>query len=206
MKKEAIIVLFALTVTSLAFGCGNKATDEQINKMCANQAELTGEMRGTSEKEEIVRIEEEHKVKEQKLKDELARDLKGWDDVVKQRIANLEKEEEKTPKEKEGTEEEEEKTPEEKAKEKEDKKKEILEDSKKKKQALKDAAEPFFKKLKPNKERAIRKVKEYVKERQQKAQKYLKKCAAKAKKEGVTEEIANCRINTVRKEKYSACR
>ncbi|MCP4603142.1 MAG: hypothetical protein GY847_21950 [Proteobacteria bacterium] len=218
MKKKVIFVLLTLIAGS-SFGCSSPATDEQIDKMCKNLAEITGKMRGTSEEEEVAKAEEEHQFKEKQLKDELARDLGGWDDVYKQKFADFEKakeqekalaenaQEEKSEAEEAEEAEEEEKTPEEKEKERQEKKKKLAEEYEKKKQETQDQFEKYFQKLKPDKERAIRKAKEYVESRKKKADKAIKKCAAKAKEEGVTGEVADCRIKADSEDSYlNACR
>ncbi len=203
MKKIVTTMLIAFAST-LILGCASKATDQQTGEMCKKKLELTGESRGTSEDEALAKIEEEFKFKAQKMKDDVARDLKGWDDVHKQQLLDLEKQEfapltEEEAKERGVSV----KTPEEM---KEEKKQKLLAGYEKNQKTLNEEFETFFNKLGPQKEIAIRKAKEYTAERQEKAAKALEKCLAKAKREEVTEEVAKCRAQADTKDKYKACK
>ncbi|MCP4680187.1 MAG: hypothetical protein GY854_32770 [Deltaproteobacteria bacterium] len=202
--KRIITAILISCASVLTLGCASKATDEQIGEMCKKKLELTGESRGTSEEEALAKIEEEFKFKAQKMKDDVARDLKGWDDVHKQQLADLEKQEFVPLTEEEAKEREEPvKTSEEM---KEEKKQKLLASYEKNKKMLKEEFEKFFNKLGPQKEIAVRKAKEYTAERQEKAAKALEKCLAKTKEEEITEEVAKCRAQADAKDKYRACK
>ncbi len=203
--KRAIVVAILMSTNTWMLGCSAKATDDQINKMCQNWLEITGVLRGTSDEAEVAKLDEEFSFKEKQLKEEMDRDLQGLDDVLAQRLAELEKQQIEPPKD-----EEQEKTPEEPVKTpeelKEDRKNAVKADIEKKKKAIRDQFEPMIEKLGPQKEIRINKAKEYTSERRAEADEALEKCLAKTKKEAVTEEVATCRAAADRKEHYNACR
>jgi hypothetical protein len=215
------IIAGALTlVAAAALGCQAKATDEQIEKMCKHLLEISGDMRGTLEKEEVARIETEYAEKEKSLKAEMERDLKGMDDVLAQKLSTIEKEaaeaaapgeEEEKKKAKKAKEEEDEgegegENEDEEPLTKEEKIKAANEDIAKKKKEITDQFERLISKLGPQKKYAIRDIKKYVKKRQKNADKALKKCQGDPKNKELTEEKVNCRLQTDTRDKYFACK
>jgi hypothetical protein len=203
MRTNIIIVLMVSAATSM-LGCGSNATDEQIGKMCKNSAVITGHMQGAS-------------VEEQKLKDDLARDLQGWDDVTAQKLADLEKAplqppveeseaaEDSEDKKEAKKEDKEEKTIEELKQEREEQKKAILEDAEKKKQEIKDQYTPDFEKHEPRKARAIKEATEMAEKRKAKAEKAVQECIAKAKASELSAETADCRIKATTEKELNDC-
>lgn len=219
MRKKTIIA-FSVLMAAPLIGCGSKATDEQIDKMCRNSAEIEGHMQGASVEEAVKNVEEEWAFKEKKLKEDLARDLQGWDDVLEQKLADLEKaplqpppEEEqadedadkKDKKAKKGKKEEKEPTLEELKQQREDQKKAILEDAEKKKQEIQDQYKPDFEKHEPRKARAVKEAREIAEKRKAKADKAIEECIANYKKNGVAAETAECRIKATSKKEWNDC-
>ena len=88
--SDQLTKVLAVIIAGAALGCEAKATDEEIDGMCKNKLELQGIMRGTSEQEEVVRVKEEYRIKKENLEKEMARDLKGRDDVYAQRLKDIE--------------------------------------------------------------------------------------------------------------------
>jgi hypothetical protein len=216
MRTNIIIVLMVSAATSM-LGCGSNATDEQIGKMCKNSAVITGHMQGASVEEAVANVEEDFKFKEQKLKDDLARDLQGWDDVTAQKLADLEKAplqppveeseaaEDSEDKKEAKKEDKEEKTIEELKQEREEQKKAILEDAEKKKQEIKDQYTPDFEKHEPRKARAIKEATEMAEKRKAKAEKAVQECIAKAKASELSAETADCRIKATTEKELNDC-
>ena len=211
LSKVVMVILIAA-----AFGCEAKATGGQINTMCMKKLELQGKLRGTVEADEVARVEEEYRVKEESLKKEMARDLKGMEDVRQQKLKDIENgqapplTEEETaaiiekmieadPSKKKI----EELTPEQ-IKEEQTKKGEAV--VAKRKKEITDQFERLLSKLGPQKKYAIRDVKKYVKKRKKEADESKKGCLEAAEKKGVTEKVATCRAQAKSKEDYSACK
>jgi hypothetical protein len=222
MRKGTLLGLVAL-IAAPGFGCKAKATDEQLEEMCKHLLEISGDMRGTSEKEEVSRVEEEYQKKETDLKEEMARDLKGMDDVHAQKLADIEagkdvveapaedQDEEgeaagekekagKTKKKKDAP-----KAEEEAPLSKEDKIKAANEDIEKKKKEITDQFERLIKVLGPQKTYALRDARKYVAKRKKQADETLKKCIEDVKKRDITEEKYQCRMTTDSRDAYFAC-
>jgi hypothetical protein len=219
MRKGILLGLIAL-IAAPGFGCKAKATDEQLDEMCRHLLEISGDMRGTAEKEEVSRIEEEYQKKEKDLKEEMARDLKGMDDVLAQKLADLEAGKDVTiPTEDKGEEGDaaEESTGKKKKKNaptvedeeaplsKEDTIKAINADIEKKKKEITDQFERLIEVLGPQKKYAIRDAVKYVEKRKKQADDTLKKCLEDVKKREITEEKYQCRMKTDSRDAYFAC-
>ena len=174
-------VLFALLLS----GCASKASDELTNKMCENKMKLSGVFRGTVYEEESKRITEEYKVKADKLKAEMERDLKGMDDVLAGRLKSIEESGDD---------------------QKEERIAAAKEDIEKKKKGIMDQFNPLIEKLTPQRDYALENAKEYVEKRKKEATEATQKCVSKAKEASVTEELANCRIQAASIDTYDACK
>ena len=152
-----------------------------------------------------------HRRKEKKLKEDMNRDIQGWDDVVAQKLAELDKaplepadtdaKDEKKGKSKK----EKKKTEEDLLKEREDQKKAIVDDAEKKKQAIRDQFAPDFEKHEPRKQRAIREAKEMAQKRKEKADKAVQECLSENKTAGLSAEVAACRINAKSQKDWAEC-
>jgi hypothetical protein len=195
--KKFILAVLPILIGVFMLCCSSPASDEQIKGMCQNLAQLSGELRGTSEEEATAKINAEYDFKENKFKEELARDLKGMDDVLTQKLADLGKAEVQMADDAET-----EKTPE---KMKEEMKKSIIADIDKKKEALEEEFGPLFKVLGPQRKHAIKESKKYTAKRKQAADKFLAKCNAEAVKEAVSAATAKCRTKADGKDHYHAC-
>ena len=172
-------------IITIVCGCTSKATDEQLGAMCDNKLKLSGVLRGTVYEEEAKRITEEYKTKEDNLKAEMERDLKGMDDVLAGRLKSIEEEGDA---------------------QKEERIKMAQEDIDKKKKAIIDQFNPLIKKLTPQKEYAINNAKEYVEKRKKEAASAKDACVSSGKQAGVTEAMANCRIHAESIDAYDACK
>ncbi len=186
MTKGMQLGLAVLVVTQ-GMGCASKATDDQLETMCDHLLEISGDKRGTKEEDEVTRIEEEYAVKEKNLKDEMARDLKGMDDVLTQKRSDVEAGE--------GS-----------AEEKEATLKAAEENIAKQKKDITDQFERLIKVLGPQKKYAIRDAKKYVKKRQTKAQEAQKRCVEDVKKREITVEKYECRMKAETRDEYFACK
>ena len=218
MKRNILLVTIAFLAMCMS-GCSSKATDDQVVQMCKNGAEVKGFLQGASVEEAAARVEEEWAFKKKKNEEDLARDLKGWDDVLAKKLADLEnppppppepapeeESEEEDTEEKEAEEEEEEKTPEEIAQEKEERKKEILAEAQKAKDEIKKGYAPDFEKHESRKQRALKEAKESAERRLKKANKAIEKCIAKYKKMELSQDLATCRIQAKTQKDWNLCK
>ena len=180
--KSCRMLCFALILA--AAGCKSKAEDGTVNQMCEHKLDITGVLRGTSYEDESKRISDEYGKKESDLKKEMERDLGGLDDVMQGKLKDLEAEG---------------------AEDKDAKIAAAKEDIEKKKKAIVDQFEPLIAKLAPQKTFALREAKEYTDKRTAEASKAKADCLEEAKKSGVTEETAQCRIQAVDPDQYNAC-
>lgn len=187
MKNKILTVLTAIAASQM-LGCCSRATDEKIDGMCRHLIELRADLKGASEEEAIAGVEEEFKLKEQKLQEEMARDLKGLDDVLAQKISDLGNDEEIKPEEKE------------------ERKKKLAEDTEKKKQEMKDQFAPDFRRLGPEKRQALRIAKSLSKDKRERADKLFKECVAQYKAEEISEKEADCRLMAISEDQFmKAC-
>jgi hypothetical protein len=191
MNKLVGLIIMSCAV-AFAGGCAKPASEEQIDAMCQNLAKVTGTLRGTSMEKEKKKIEEEFAFKLKKLKEEKARDLKGWEDVYNASMAELEKEHAPDA----GM------TPE----EKEEKKKEIVARYEKNKAYTEDQFKPDLERHEPRKQIALDKAAEYVAKRKKEAEKYISECVELGKKGEITEEIAACRVTAETEDAWKDCR
>ena len=128
MIKWATLV--CIVVFHFMGGCASKASDELLGTMCDNKLKVSGVLRGTVYEEEAKRITDEYKTKEDNLKAEMERDLKGMDDVLAGRLKAIESGE-----------------GEETDEQKEERIKAAKEDIEKKKKGITDQFEPLIKKF-----------------------------------------------------------
>ncbi len=170
-----------------AGGCASKASDELLGQMCDNKLKLSGVLRGTVYEEEAARITDEFKQKEDNLRGEMERDLKGMDDVLAGRIKAVESDE--------GD-----------ASQKAERIRAAKEDIEKKKKGITDQFEPLIQKLTPQRDYALKNAEEYVAKRKKEADAEKEKCLLQAKSASVTEEKAACRIKASSVAAYDACK
>ncbi len=183
----------------LILGCEAKATDDQLQAMCKNMLELKGTLRGTDEAKEAARVEGEYRIKEETLKKEMDRDLRGMEEVRAQKMKDIEAGEAPALSEEEA----EDLTPEQIKEAQIKKAEEIVE---KRRKEITEEAEGLLAKLGPQKTYAIRDAKKYAAKRLGEAQEAEKGCIDAAKKKGVTEKIATCRAQAQSKDDYKACK
>lgn len=195
MRHTVIAVVGGLLAA--AAGCSTPATDAQLEGMCRKRVELEGGLRGTSEEEEVARIEEEYAVKERKLKEEMARDLKGLDDVLEQALRDIEASEPVPAEGDEG------KSPEQLREEARAAQRASVEEKKK---PIVEQFERLLELLGPQKGFQIENQKKYVAKNRKKAEQAIAGCVAEAKAEGVAAPVAECRAAAKTMADYSACR
>ncbi len=198
MKTQHKIIATFVLVGLFAAGCAPKASDEKVGEMCKNYLKVTGISKTTVIKEEEDRITAEYDAKGKRMQGDLARDLKGQDDVYEGRIKSLETDEITLTEdeEKEGV------TVEQK---KEAFKTKYTEEYERNKKNLNEEFEKFFAKLAPQRDREIRLAKEFVSKRKITANEEMEKCLTKTKAEGVSESTADCRIQAKITPEYEAC-
>jgi hypothetical protein len=194
MFKKMITVAAVLIL--FESGCASKASDELVEKMCSHKLEVSGVLRGTVYEEEANRIKEEYKTKEDNLKAEMTRDLKGMDDVLAGRLKAIESgEDQDNADENENPE-----------TLKEQRVKAAKDDIEKKKKEITDQFEPLIAKLSPQRDFALNQAKSYTQKRQKEAAEAKETCIAQAQKAEVTEALATCRINANSVDAYDACK
>ncbi len=179
MKKLANASTVAL-IGLFSVSCAEKATQDECKKMCENLGRLRDDINTSTEKERIAKVEQSFKKEEKRLKDWLAKDLKGWDDELAGKLAELKKAKEK---------------------------KALTEEYEKKKKATGEQHMPGIKELVPKKKEAIEEAKKKAKASKAAWDKAIDECVAAALKEGVSKELAECRIKAESKDKYwNLCR
>lgn len=198
MRLTVTAMFLALSACAFA-GCSSPASSEQLEKMCDKSLDLNGTLRGTSEEEEVGRVEEEYARKEKDLKDEMARDLKGLDDVLAAALEDLKAEEiELTEEEAEAG-----KTPEEVREERIAAKKADID---KKKQPIIEQFERLIEVLGPQKKVQVKKAKEYAAKRRKEADEARAECVSDSEAKGVSGDLAVCRIGAGTQDEYDACK
>ncbi len=178
-SKSGSLALFVLAGI-FATACVTSATDEEIGKMCDNLVKLRGDVDASSVAEKSAEVKERYQREEKRLKDWKARDLKAWDEELEAKLKATEDEEEQA-----------------KLKEEYGKKKAITESK----------HDPGIAELPKKLEAALAKAKAEVDENQKAWKAAVDECAAKAKKEGVSQKVAQCRIAAESTDKYwNSCR
>jgi hypothetical protein len=174
-------VLTSLSFMALfAVGCIPNATDDELKQMCENLVKLRGDIDNSSEAQLIAAEEERFKKEAIRLEDWKARDLKGWDDELQAKLAGVEKEEEK----------------------------EALQAEYAKKKAITASKhDPGIAALDGKKKQAIEAAKKKAVENQAAWDGAVRDCTEKARQEGVSQKMAQCRITASSVDQYwNACR
>ncbi|MBN2804579.1 MAG: hypothetical protein JXR91_15910 [Deltaproteobacteria bacterium] len=197
MNKHVTIIPIVFLSATFFWGCAPEATDDEINKMCANLEKVRGEITVPSKDEELAKINEDYKKKEVALLDWKARDMKSWDDELAAKLKALEDEaaaekdvkKAKKPKTDEPVEE-----------------KPTAEDLKKLYDGKKAIGAKQFDddiaKIPDLKKAAIDDLMEKIKGKEALLNENIKLCADEAKKEGVSSKLAQCRIGAPDKDTY----
>jgi hypothetical protein len=179
MNRRIRGVLFYAAALQLV-SCAPAATDEELNQMCARLVELRGEIDATPLAERVGEVEKEFVREEKRLKDWMARDLKSWDDELATKLGELEDEEEK---------------------------KKLTEEYAKQKEITRGKHQPGIDALEPKKKEAIEAIKKKVAASEQEVAAAVAECVGQAKKEGVSQKLAQCRIKAADKDAYwNKCR
>ncbi len=213
--KNGLITCLLISVFVFAAGCGSKASDEEINKMCRNYLKITGVLKGSDEKKEVARVIKERTAEKNALKEEMERDLKGQDDVLTLALKTLDEEEalkkaeaanqtnEEAAEDKKKGEESDEEAPPEKTLE--EKKKDQAAVIEKRKQVVIDQFENLISKIDPRMEKEVERTKGYAAKRKAKLDQAMEDCLAKSRTESICKEMASCRIKANVESNYNAC-
>ena len=178
MKKDVLTTLSVVVL--FAVGCIPKATDDELKQMCESLVKLRGEIDLSSEKELIAAEEERFRKEAIRLKEWKARDMKGWDDELAAKLAEVEKEEEKEA---------------------------LKAEYEKKKQITVSKHDPGIAALDGKKKQAIEAAKKEAVENQAAYDGAVRDCSDQAKKEGVSQKVAQCRITATSVDQYwNVCR
>ncbi len=180
MTKMGIILGLVTLAGLVGPGCVTEATEQEIQSMCENLVKIRGEVDLSSDAELIADVEASFKKEAKRLKDWKARDLKGWDDELAAKLKDIEDEEEKSK---------------------------LKEEYEKKKQITASKHDPGIDGLGAKKLKAIEAAKKKALENQALFKKKTEECVAKAKKEGVSQKVAVCRIKAKTSDAYwNVCR
>jgi colicin import membrane protein len=156
------------------------ATDDEITKMCDSLVRLRGEVDGSSAEELAKTTKERIDREEKRLKDWKARDMKGWDDELAAKLAATEDEEEK---------------------------KKIQEEYTKKKEVSASKHDPGIAAIAEKRKTAMEEAKKKAAENKAAWDAAVSECVAQAKKEGVSQKVAQCRITAQSTDEYwNKCR
>ena len=165
---------------SMALGCMTQATDQEIQGMCENLIKLRGEIDMSEESVLIANVEEDFQREKKRLLEWKARDLKGWDDELDAKLKDIEDEEEKAK---------------------------LTEEYNKKKEITASKHDPGIEALDGKKAAAIDAAKKKAVENRAAYQKAVEACAQQAKKESVSQKVAQCRIKAASADAYwNSCR
>ena len=197
MKSNGLFIL-SIIATFMIMSCASTATDEEINKMCTNLEKVRGSITVPSKEDALKKINDDFSKKRAKLEAWKAKEMKGWDDELAAKLKELEESDtgSKSKKVKKSDDEEKKPTPEE-LKSAYAKKKEIGA-----KQFDADLAN-----LPAQKKMAVEAVQQKIDSKQAELDASIKKCIEDAKKEGVSQKVAQCRIAAQNKDSYwNKCR
>ena len=179
MKNLILTAVFCF-VGTVVVSCIPAATDAEIGQMCENLVGLRADGPLPVEKDLLARVEEDFKAREKKLVDWRAKDLKGWDDELAAKLEKAESDEEKAK---------------------------LNEDYAKKKEITSKQFDPDFQALGPSKEAAVKEAKKKVADEKAGRDEEVKKCVGEAKNEGISQQVAQCRIKADSTDAYwNQCR
>lgn len=194
MKKVLVIALSALLGGFLVISCFPEATEDEIKQMCANLSKLRGESALKPVSELTAEINRRFEDRKTRFENRQARDLKALDDELAAKLKELDEAEAEKPKKKAKGDEEEPAL--------EEKKKSLQEEYEEKKNKVKARFAGLLKDLAPQKEEALEKAKKKHEKDKVEAEKASQKCIEDAKKQGVKQKLAQCRINADSVDKY----
>ncbi len=210
MKKAFFTVLLVFLWGVVATSCVPQATDEELNQMCENLVKLRGKIELKPADALVTKIETDFADKKKRLGERQERDLKNWDDELAAKLKELEEKEAKAKEEDKGKKKKKKKGKKDEAEEEEDfaaQKKKLEEDYASRKEATKKKYAEELKKIGPEKDKAVADAKKKAGEAVGKKKEAVDKCVADAKKEGVFQEVAQCRIKATSTDQYwNVCR
>jgi hypothetical protein len=178
--EKMMIAVAAVAVGLALVACAPAATDAELDGMCTHLVDLRGEVDTSSAEEAIAAVEKEFVVEEKRLRDWMARDLKSWDDELAAKLEELEGDDEK---------------------------KKLTEEYEGKKEVTRKQHLPGIEALGPKKKAAVEEAKKKVAANEKKHADAVAECVESAKKEGVNQKLAQCRIAAPDKDTYwNKCR
>jgi len=179
MRKLSLIMA-VLVWSGIATSCAPAATDQELNDMCGNLVDLRSQKKIPTEEEVLSKVEKSFKSKEKNLKDWKNNDTKFLDNELKTKLEKLKSDKEK---------------------------KALEEDYDKKKEIGTKKFDADTKALGQAKAEEIEEAKDTITKQVAKRAESVKKCVEEAKKEGINQTLAQCRIKAQSKDKYwNACK
>ena len=171
-----VLTIVALLASSalLAAGCASSASDAKLEAMCAHLFELRGGA-VPSEAEVVAEVEEDFAAKKKHLEDWKARDMKGWDEELAEKLAEAESDEDEQA---------------------------LEEEYEKKKKIGADQFDQDIEELEPKKKEALAAAKAKNASLLEAREAEIKECVDGAKAEGVSRALAECRAEAESTDEY----
>ncbi|MCP4674974.1 MAG: hypothetical protein GY854_05605 [Deltaproteobacteria bacterium] len=173
--KIYLEILVTVIACVFAVSCMPAATDAELEQMCDNLVRLRGEVDMSTVKERVAKVEESYSREEKRLKDWLKRDIQAWDKELDVSLQELKTDEEKEK---------------------------LKAEYAAKKEVTRKKHQPGIEAIGPKKEAAIKEAKKKFEESQAEFKKAATKCVEDARKEGVSQKAAQCRIKATSKDQY----
>ena len=178
--RDPKLMVCAVVIGAAMMGCGTPATDAEVNDMCKNLVSLREGGPVAGEAELIAKVEDDFAKSEKRLLEWKARDLKGWDEELAAKLEKAESDEDK---------------------------KALEEEYAKKKKVTEEQFAPDIAKLVPDKKAALEEAKKKAAEKQAQRDEKVAECVKEAAAEGVTQQLAQCRIKAESTDAYwNKCR
>jgi hypothetical protein len=188
VSLKSIFKISILSLVLFAAGCGSSATDEELTQMCSNLVKVRGEVSVPDEAKLLADIEADFQKKEAEMLAWKKRDMDSWDDELKEKIAALTDKDDKTDSDTQ--------TP-----------AQLKAEYAKKKEIGARQFDDDLAKLPILKKEALANARQNVADKQMKVNDCIKTCIDDAKKEGVSQKLAQCRIAAKDKDTYwNKCR
>jgi hypothetical protein len=180
------VTIAVVCVAALAVSCVTQATDQEIGEMCKTLVGLRGEVDTKSLDELTARIEDDYAQRAKRMEGSKAREIEMWDKELAAKLKEAEGAEEKPG---------------------EEELKQLKDDFAKKKADVEARYADEVKKLGPSKKAALEEAAKKVDKAQAEFDQAVAECVAEAAKEGVAQQIAQCRAKATSTDQYwNQCR
>ena len=188
MKSATAYLVILLSVLVLS-GCMANATNEEISQMCENLVGMRSKGTGINEASALAKLEKDFAGRKEQIQIEIKSEQRQWDDELQAKLeaigADL------TDKEKE-----------EKAEELAEEKKKLEEEFQAQKDDIATKRAKDIENLGPAKQKAIEAVKAKAAKLKTKMTEEISKCVEEARTKGVSQKMAQCRINAQTTDEY----